>query len=74
MIKNNEMKPIFTQIESESILHDITPHIIMTTTSMPCLASRLSQQTATILLSLNSPKKIIEFMRRKCEEENIFTI
>lgn len=68
------MKPIFTQLESESILNDITPQSIMTTTSMSCLASKLSQQTADILLSLKSPKKIIEFMRRKAEEENIFTV
>lgn len=68
------MKPIFSQHESESILNDITPEKIMTTTSMSCLASHLSEQTVDVLLSLQSPKKIVEFMRRKSEEQKLFTV
>lgn len=70
----SKSKPIFSKLEAESILHDITPRIIMTTTSMPCLVSRLSQQTVDILLSLKSPKKIVEFMKRQSEAEGLLTV
>lgn len=67
-------KQIFSQSDSNSILNDITPKIIMTTPSIDALAIKLSPQTVRIIESLQTPKKMIAFMERQQETQDLTTV